>query len=76
MELNDLSRNQLEWLIDQYIHNARDRHICRLKHIDGLTYQEISDSVHVCTRQIGRIIFKSKQTMLSHVSDLPMDKAV
>lgn len=72
MELYELSRTQIEWLIHEYIHDRRDRDICHLRFIDGLTYEKLAEEVGMSARQVRRIIFRCKQVFAERMNDVPL----
>ncbi len=51
-----LTNSQLNALIDDRIHSARDRRIMRLRLVDGLTYERIAETVEMSAVQIKRIV--------------------
>ena len=46
-EIEDLSRSELENLIDEYVHHARNREILKRRLLDGALYKEIADEFHL-----------------------------
>ena len=68
----DLSRSDIEWLIEQYLFVARDREISKSRWIDGLTFDEISKRYDISVRQAKTIIRNSRERVLSHVDRLKL----
>lgn len=66
----DLSRSDIEWLIEQYLFVARDREIAKARWIDGLTFDEIGERFDMSPRQIKTIICKARERVLRHVDKL------
>lgn len=58
------SRTTIERLIHEYILDINHRTICRLRLLDGLTYEQIGEEVNLSARQVRRIITKCKQIMV------------
>ena len=54
MNLNDLSRDEIHYLIDQYIHNERDRAVLKRKSTDGITYEKLSEEFDLSMCQINK----------------------
>ena len=52
-------------VIEEYIHNGRDREILRLRYVDGQTYETIAENVDMSPRQIQNIINRHKETIIS-----------
>lgn len=67
MELYDLSRNDWENLIEQYIFSERDRYILKVNLLDGKTYEQIAELVDMSARQIARIIPKLQDKLFKHI---------
>lgn len=66
-ELYDLSRNEWENLIDQYIFSERDRYILKVNLLDGKTYEQIAELVDMSSRQIARIVPKLQDKLFRHI---------
>lgn len=62
----NISRSELDHLIEEWVLNDRDVEIMRLRLLHGKTYEEISEIVDMSTRQIGRIIPKQIQHLMKH----------
>ena len=54
------TNSEMEQIIDEYIHSARDRLVLKLCFIDGVTHEKISehDDVNLTPRQVSNIISK------------------
>lgn len=68
----DLSRSDIEWLIEQYLFVVRDREIAKARWIDGMTFDEISKRFDISPRQAKTIIRNSRERVLSHVDRLKL----
>lgn len=65
----DLSRSQIEALIDEWIIGpkaARDRDILKSRLLDGLTYEELAERYDLSVRQTKTIVYKREQTLFRH----------
>ena len=58
MSLYDLSRSEIENLINEWIFSERDRQIMHRKLLDGITIEKISEEVDMSPRQVHRIVKK------------------
>ena len=58
------TNSQMAYLIDEYIHSARDRAILKDRLINGLTFAELEDKHHLSERQIKRIVKKADAVLL------------
>lgn len=55
----DLSRSQIEYLIDEWIFNERDRNILKRRLLDGITFEKLAEEFDMSVRQIKSIVYKS-----------------
>lgn len=53
-----LTNSELAELIRENIHSERDRHILKMKLIDGYTYEKIAEIVDMSPRYIRSIVKK------------------
>ena len=67
MSINDLSKSDIELLIDEYIHKERDRAILKRRLIDGICYEPLAEEFDLSVRQVKNIVYKSRDKLLSHV---------
>ncbi len=67
----DLSRDEINYLIEQFVFSRRDRQMIHDRLIDGMTYEELAEKYYMSVRQIKNIIHKNKDIVFSHVDRLP-----
>jgi hypothetical protein len=67
----DLSRDDIVWLIQQFVFSKRDRAVIYERLIDGLTFEQLSAKHDLSVRQIKNIVRKNKDIVFSHVDRLP-----
>ena len=65
--LNDLTNAQIENLIDEWIHNSRNREIAKGKLIDGITFERLSEIYELSVTQTKNIVQKVKEILLIHL---------
>lgn len=63
----EISREQLDELIDQWIFNKRDREIVRERMYDGIGFEQLSDKHGLCVRQVKNIVYKAKEKIYRHI---------
>ena len=56
--MRDYTNSEMDNLINEHIHSARDRDILKMCYIDGYTYEYISEKVDLTPRRISTIISK------------------
>lgn len=67
MMLKELSNSQISSLIDEWIHNERDRQIMKRRFIDGVGYEKIAEEFDLSDRHIKNIIYKSENILKKHI---------
>ena len=66
-EMIEYSNSQISELIDDYIHNVRNRAILKDRLIDGLTYERIAEIYDMSYQQIRTIIYKEQEKIFKHI---------
>ena len=64
---DDLSRTQLEALIDEWIFSERDRAILKRRMLDGICFDQLSDEFNLSVRQTKNIVYKAKDRLFKHL---------
>ena len=67
---NDLSRTEIERLIDEWIigRNAeRNRSILKRRLLDGITYERLAEEFDLSVRQTKTIVYKGEETLFKHI---------
>jgi hypothetical protein len=67
----DLSRDDIVYLIQQFVFSKRDRQVIYDRLIDGLTFDQLSAKHDLSVRQVKNIFRKNKDIVFSHVDRLP-----
>ena len=67
----DLSRDEILYLINQFIFSRRDREMLVDRLIDGMTYDELAGKYYMSARHIKNLIHKNKEIVFSHIDRLP-----
>lgn len=63
----DLSRSQIESLIEEWILNERNRAILKRRLIDGITFEKLAEEFDMSVRQIKNIVYRSEEKLFAHV---------
>lgn len=53
-----LTRNEIEYLIEQRIHNERNRLILKRRLLDGICYEPLAEEFDLSVRQVKNIVYK------------------
>ena len=62
----EYTNSEIRALIDEYIHNERDRAILKRRLIDGLVYEKLAEEFDMSVNQIRRIIYKTQDIVFRH----------
>ena len=64
---NDISNEKLSALIDEWIHNERNRAIMKRRFCDGIIYAQIAEEFDMSERQIKRICYENFDKLINHM---------
>lgn len=63
----DLSRSELEHLINEWIFSERDRAILRRRLLDGICYEPLAEEFELSVRQVKNIVYRGEDKLFKHV---------
>lgn len=63
----ELSRSQIEFLIDEWILNERDRKILKRRLLDGICYEPLAEEFEMSVRQIKTIVYRGEEKIYRHI---------
>ena len=58
------TNSHIEYVIDEYIHNERNRKILKRRLIDGICYEPLAEEFDMSVSQIKRIVYKGENVVL------------
>lgn len=67
--IHDLSRSQVECLIDEWIFSERDRKILKRRLLDGICYEPLAEEFGLSVRQVKNIVYKGEDKIYRHVAN-------
>ena len=67
--LESLSNTDIRRLIDEYIHNKRDREILKRRLTDGVCYEPLAEEFNMSVRQIKNIVYKGENTLYKRLDN-------
>lgn len=67
MIFDDLSCSEIEFLINEWIRNERDRLILKRRLLDGITYERLAEEFDLSVTQIKNIVYKSENRIFKHI---------
>lgn len=65
----ELSRSQIEEMINEWILNERDRKILRRRMIDGIAFEPLAEEFDLSVQRVKMIVYKGKDIVYRHVSN-------
>lgn len=66
-KIPELSRSQIEALIDEWILNERNRRILKRRLLDHICYEPLAEEFDLSVRQVKNIVYKGEDTIFKHV---------
>ena len=66
----DMSRSELEYLIDEYIFNERDRLILKRRLLDGVCYEPLAEEFDLSVRRTKTIVYKNEDRLFKIMEKL------
>lgn len=66
-QIPDLSRSEIEHLIDEWIFNQRDRAILKRRILDSITFDQLSEEFFLSPQRIKAIVYKAEDKIYKHV---------
>ena len=69
MNLNDsdLSRSEIEHIIDEYIFNETDRAILKRRLLDGIDYETLAEEFCLSTHRVKMRVYKAEEKLIKHL---------
>lgn len=69
MNIPNLSRSDVERLIDEWIFSERDRNILKRRLLDGICYEPLAAEFDMSVRQVKNIVYKSEKVIFGKVGN-------
>ena len=66
-ERYNLSRSELQYLIDQWIFNERHRLILSDRLFNGTTFERLAEKYDLSTQQVKNIVYKAMDRLERHL---------
>lgn len=65
--MKEYTNSEMEKVIDEYIHNKRDRDVTKSRLIDGMCYEPLAEKYDLSVRQVKNIIYKCEDVVFRHI---------
>ena len=62
---DELSRSEIEHLIDEWTLNERNRAILKRRLLDGICYEPLAEEFDLSVRQVKNIVYKAEERLFS-----------
>lgn len=63
----DLSRPEIENLIDLWIFSERDRAVLKRRLLDGIVFEKLGEEFELSTQSVKSIVYKSMDKLYKHI---------
>lgn len=63
----DLSRPEIEKLIDLWIFSERDRAILKRRMLDGIIFEKLAEEFNLSTQAVKTIVYKAMDRLYAHI---------
>lgn len=63
----EYTNSEITRVIDEYIHNAKDRMILKRRLIDGATYEQIAEEAEIHETTCRRKVYKLQNVLFKHL---------
>jgi DNA-directed RNA polymerase sigma subunit (sigma70/sigma32) len=61
------SRSEVEYIIDEWIFNERNRNILKRRMLDGITFERLAEEFDLSTQQVKTIVYKCRDTISAFI---------
>lgn len=65
--MSEYSNSEISKVIDEYIHNQRNRNLLKRRYIDGICIEPLSEEFGLSVRQVKNIIYKNENVIFKHL---------
>ena len=63
----EYTNSQIALLIDEHIHNERNRALLKRRLIDGICFEPLAEEFDISVRQCKSIIYKEQDRLFKHI---------
>lgn len=66
-EIDNLPKSQIELLIEEWVHDQRDRSIVRRRWLDGVVYEKLAEEFDLSVTRTKTICYKAQKKIVEHL---------
>ena len=63
----EYTNSEIAALIDEHVHNQRDRELLKRRYIDGICFEPLSEEFDLSVRQVKNIVYKHEKILICHL---------
>lgn len=63
----EYTNSQMRTLIDEYIHNERDRAILKRRLLDGVLFEPLAEEFGLSVQRVKVIVYKAQEKLLKNL---------
>ena len=65
--MKEYSNSDIAAVIDEYIHNERDRAIIKRRLIDGVLFEPLAEEFNLSVRRVKAIVYRAQEVIFRHL---------
>ena len=65
--MKEYKNSEMAALIDEYIHNERNRAILKRRLLDGICYEPLAEEFDMSVRQVKTIVYKAQDMLFKNL---------
>lgn len=65
--MKDYTNSEICKIIDETVHNERDRKLLKRRLVDGIKYESLAEEFDLSVRHVKSIIYKREKEILSYL---------
>lgn len=65
----EYSNTEITRVINEYIHNQRNRNLLLRRYVDGITLESLAEEFDLSVRQVKNIIYKNEDVIFKHLEN-------
>lgn len=66
-QIPDLSRSEIDHLVDEWILNERDRLVVKRRLLDGICFEPLGEEFGLSTQSVKNIVYRSLDKIYRHI---------
>ena len=63
----EITTSEMLSLIDEYVHNERNRHLLKRRLIDGIIFEDLAEEFDLSVRQTKRIVYRESEKIFKYL---------